>query len=204
MLSDYYHDGYLDPVADAVGTDDAFNVYVPPSDNNYINGKTSWRYDCLSGNNSYGIWNSTQKSRCTLAETHSGIEEFRFESKKIHKLRLINSGAAAYQYFSIDEHELEVITNDFVPIVPYNTSYVGLGIGQRADVLVRATGYSNSSYWMRASVGTNCSAGAVNETKARISYERASPQSIPTSQPQIIPGKSVMCKNVSKRNVPLS
>lgn len=56
--------------------------------------------------------------------------KFKFQKGKAHRLRLINSGAAGQQVFSIDEHEMIVIANDFVPIVPYTTKTVFLGVSK--------------------------------------------------------------------------
>jgi FtsP/CotA-like multicopper oxidase with cupredoxin domain len=195
MLTDYYHRAYLSNVADAVGTSDNFNVYVPPSDNNLINGKPSYEYLCGESSR------PCNRTDLPPVETHHGLAHFRLRSGKIHRLRLVNTGAAAFQYFSIDEHELEVIANDFVPLQPYKTSVVSLGIGQRADVLVHANIDSMSSYWMRASVGTNCSRGSVNETKAIVHYGQAESAPIPSSRPHRIPGIHALCKNVRRRSI---
>ena len=184
-------------MADAVGTDDDFNVYVPPSDNNFINGKVSWKYDCPTRSKFSNATLPTNSSACTLSESYDDLASFQFQEGKTHRLRIANVGAAAFQYFSIDGHELEVITNDFLPIVPYNTSFLRLGMGQRADVIVHGNSDPAETYWMRASVGVNCSEGAVNETKAIVFYDPGMANEIPKSTPQPIPGKSEMCKNVS-------
>jgi FtsP/CotA-like multicopper oxidase with cupredoxin domain len=39
----------------------------------------------------------------------------------VHRLRLINAGAEGIQHFSLDGHNMTVIANDFVPIIPYQT-----------------------------------------------------------------------------------
>jgi hypothetical protein len=44
-----------------------------------------------------------------------------------YKSRLINSGAGFIEYFSIDNHWLTTTSNDFVDMVPYNTTIVTLG-----------------------------------------------------------------------------
>src|ERR1700709_304435 len=79
------------------------------------------------------------------------VSKFQFKKGKVHRLRLINAGAEGIQRFSIDGHTMTVIANDFVPIVPYTTQVVTLGIGQRADILVTGTGGLKSTYWMRSS-----------------------------------------------------
>jgi FtsP/CotA-like multicopper oxidase with cupredoxin domain len=39
----------------------------------------------------------------------------------VHRLRLTNAGAEAIQKFTLDGHNMTVIANDFVPIIPYQT-----------------------------------------------------------------------------------
>lgn len=60
--------------------------------------------------------------------------------------------------FSIDNHTLQVISTDFVPIVPYTTDVLSIGIGQRYDVVVTANMSSVASdFWLRAVPDTFCS-----------------------------------------------
>lgn len=56
------------------------------------------------------------------------LAKFRFQKGKAHRLRLVNAGAAGQEVFSIDGHELTVIANDYVPIEPYTTKHVFLGV----------------------------------------------------------------------------
>ena len=57
---------------------------------------------------------------------------------KRYLLRLINTSFDSTFVFSIDNHMLSVIGADFVPIKPYNTTSVLVGIGQRYHVIVEA------------------------------------------------------------------
>jgi FtsP/CotA-like multicopper oxidase with cupredoxin domain len=53
------------------------------------------------------------------------------------------------QKFTIDGHNFTVIANDFVPINPYTTDVITLGVGQRSDVIVRiplALNHGDNSY----------------------------------------------------------
>lgn len=84
------------------------------SENNLINGKMD--FDCS------GVADGTP---CV---SNAGVSRFKFEEGKDHLLRVINGGAAGLEYFSIDEHEMTVITNDFIPIKPYTTNYISLGV----------------------------------------------------------------------------
>lgn len=68
---------------------------------------------------------------------------------KKHRLRLINTGVDNHFMFSLDSHTLTVISADFVPIVPYNTTWIFIGIGERYDVIINAN-QEPGSYWFRA------------------------------------------------------
>ena len=71
---------------------------------------------------------------CSLASPGSHcspdapFSKFRVHSGKTYKLRLINSGANSLLGFSIDNHVLTIIANDFVALEPYNTTMVLLGV----------------------------------------------------------------------------
>ena len=54
---------------------------------------------------------------------------------KRYLLRVINTSFESTFIFSIDNHILTVIGSDFVPIRPYNTTSVLVGIGQRYHVV---------------------------------------------------------------------
>lgn len=164
LLTDYYHAEYYDIVEDVMGTD--LSKAAPYSVNNLINGKGT--FDCALLNNG---------STCT---PNAGYSKFQFSVGKTYRLRLINAGAEGLQKFSIDNHKLKVIAYDFVPINPYETEIVTLGIGQRADVLVEATGSASDAVWMR-SVISNCSLSKQPYAYAMIYYDGADTNSKPNS-----------------------
>lgn len=84
----------------------------------------------------------------------------KFEVNFVHgtkyRLRLINVGIDSHFEFAIDGHNLTVISNDLVPIVPYTTDTLLISIGQRYDVIVEANATSGD-YWIRGNWGTACS-----------------------------------------------
>ena len=41
---------------------------------------------------------------------------------------------------------MQVIATDYMPVKPYNTSMVALGVGQRADVVVFGSGKKGEKY----------------------------------------------------------
>lgn len=53
-----------------------------------------------------------------------------FTKGKKHVIRLINGSAGTHYIFSIDGHNITVIENDLVPIEPYTTTSLSIGIGK--------------------------------------------------------------------------
>ncbi|KAE8357839.1 multicopper oxidase-domain-containing protein [Aspergillus caelatus] len=181
MISDYFHISYNKALE--------LSFSKPPLplsvDNNLINGKGA--YDC----------NSTKTHRGCLPG--AGHAKFQFKSGKRYRLRLINTGSLANQKFSIDNHEMTVIANDYVPVKPYNTRVVTLGAGQRTDVIVHATGSPRDAVWMRSDIDMVClqTTATIPTALAAIYYESAN-----TDHPPKTNGSSWESNNC--RNDPLS
>jgi FtsP/CotA-like multicopper oxidase with cupredoxin domain len=104
FLTDYYHKDYYTIVEEVMGNGTEANER-PASDNNLINGKMN--FDC----------STVAAGDTTPCTDNAGISKFKFTTGKTHRLRLINAGSEGIQRFSIDEHNMTVIANDFVPIV---------------------------------------------------------------------------------------
>lgn len=79
-----------------------------------------------------------------------------FESGTKYLLRLVNVAADTHFKFTIDNHTMEVISADFVPITPYTTDVLSIAIGQRYEVVVTADAVADN-YWMRAIAQAACS-----------------------------------------------
>ena len=174
FLGDHYWTEYFQLVKQVMTPD------APPpfSDNNLINGKMD--ADC------------SRVPAGTSCIPNAGLSKFTFQTGKTHRLRLINAGAEGTQMFSIDGHELTVIANDFVPVVPYKTNVVTLGIGQRTDVLVKAIGKSTDAVWMRSNI--TCSLSNQPNALAAIYYDKANTTEVPKSTAQSF---APSCVNVS-------
>ena len=187
ILGDYYHRDYHSVLEDVAGTSQNFSVYVPTSDNSLINGKNN--YNC-----SMAAVNAT----CTF---NAGLSKFRFYPGKTHRLRLMNTGAAALVHFSIDEHNMTVIANDFTPIQPYQADYVTLGVGQRTDIVVEAPLDPKGAYWMRSTISLNCSVTATTKALAVILYDDSDKNLMPTTNISAAAAAgdqtSLLCQNVS-------
>lgn len=172
-MLDWFHTEYYDIVEDIVKP-----FAGPPfSDNNLINGKGN--FTC-TGNETVPCSNN------------AGMAKFSLKPGKVHRLRLINTGAEAVQRFSLDGHKLTVIANDFTPVEPYTTDVVTLGVGQRTDVLVKAD-QKPGAYWMRSNI-TVCSFAKQPLALAAVYYEGTDTTVAPTSTPWDVPDPAT-CAN---------
>ena len=113
---------------------------------------------------------------------------------------MINSGADGQIRFGIDNHTLQVIATDFVPIQRYNTTTVTLGIGQRMDVLVTAD-QNADAFWMRASIpgftsNSGCSLNFQPDALAAIYYDGADTDSVPPDNSQTFPDPTQCIEDV--------
>ncbi|KAH6884120.1 multicopper oxidase-domain-containing protein [Thelonectria olida] len=112
---------------------------------------------------------------------------------KRYLLRLINTSFDSTFVFSIDNHWLQIVTADFVPIEPYYGTSVLIGIGQRYNVIVEANplaGDSNpipddGNFWIRTWIADRCGikpGGQGYEQTGILRYDQDS-TATPTSQP---------------------
>ena len=171
LISDWNHQDYYRLVQQSVGA----SQQVVKSNNTLINGKMD--YDCSL------LSLDSEPHSCT---PNAGLSKFNFQSGKTHLLRVINPSSEAIMYFSIDNHNLTVIANDFVPVVPYSADFVTLGVGQRLDILVNGTGNVDGAYWLRTNASSGCSAAQQGTGLAAIYYENADTNSVPANNPQTV------------------
>ncbi|KAB8225107.1 Cupredoxin [Aspergillus novoparasiticus] len=123
----------------------------------------------INGTNTYG----TQGSRF----------ETTFEAGTRYRIRLVNAAADNHFRFMIDNHTMEVIATDFVPIHPYNTTQLSIGMGQRYDIIVTAKELNSGDFWLRAIPQEACSeTDAVDNIKGIIRYNNSSTVE-PTTSP---------------------
>lgn len=140
MLDDWYHDT-------------VFSLWqnIPltgpqPAVNGLINGTNV--FDCSSSTDT----NCVGGGKRFLTE---------FKPGKKYLLRFINMATDTFFKISLDNHTMTVISADFVPIKPYTTDVVSIGIGQRYEVIIEAN-QAADNYWLRATVQTACSASNPN------------------------------------------
>lgn len=91
---------------------------------------------------------------------------------KKYRLRLINTSTDNGYKVRLDGHNFTVITADFVPIVPYNTDWLFINIGQRYDVIISAN-QPIASYWFHVVVQGACGENANTNALAIFSYTGA-------------------------------
>ena len=96
----------------------------------------------INGTNVYGDLGSRFNMTVTAGESN--------------RIRLVNGAIDTHFKFSIDDHEMTVIAMDLVPIVPYTTTMLSIGMGQRYDIIVNAS-ESSGNYWIRAIPQVECS-----------------------------------------------
>ncbi|KAL8646364.1 MAG: hypothetical protein Q9226_006890 [Calogaya cf. arnoldii] len=96
---------------------------------------------------------------------------------------------------------MKVIAQDYVPVRPFDTKVVTLGIGQRTDVIVKANLPSDSAVFMRSEVSRRCSTANQPLALGAIYYEKADRTKTPKSNPQVIDDSK--CGNVSNISSPI-
>lgn len=118
-----------------------------------------------------GLINGTN----TYNDTSGSRFETTFQAGTRYRIRLVNAAADNHFRFTIDNHTLEVIANDLVPIVPYNTTTLSIGMGERYDVIVTAKDLTSGDFWLRSITQTSCSSNdAADDIKGIIRYSNSS------------------------------
>lgn len=109
----------------------------------------------------------------TQVSSHGGkYAQTTLTKGKKHRLRLINTSLDNHFKVRLEGHSFTVISADFVPITPYTTDWLFLGIGQRADVIITANN-TESNYWFRAVVQTDCGLNLNSDARGIFSYSGA-------------------------------
>ena len=106
------------------------------------------------------------------------------QSNKKYLIRIINTSFNTTFVFSIDHHNLTIVSANFVPILPYTKSSVLVGIGQRYNIIVEANPLSyndgtelptDGNYWIRTYIAPckyNLNTGNAPDGVATCKYER--------------------------------
>lgn len=132
FLNDWSHQ-----TADVLALEATY-IRLPVLDNCLINGTNTW----------------TQSNGTVIGSRF----ETTFVANTSYRIRLVNGAANTHFRFTIDNHTMEVIASDFVPIIPYTTTDLSIGMGQRYDIIVTAlTAETTGNFWIRAIPQESCS-----------------------------------------------
>lgn len=125
-LQDWFYISAQDAdIATLEGLNEATPANGPPANNVLING-----------------------TNMNVAGTSGKYLNFKVTPGKKHLLRLINMSVDNALRVSVDGHQLEVITADFIPIKPIYVDSVLLNVGQRHEVILNANAAAGN-YWLR-------------------------------------------------------
>lgn len=146
LINDWVHDNTTNVLNQelAGGAPTANSIVVNGTGKEKLIESPSWLSKCSSGNFrckdldqfccNTGL-PSFRDPRCP--STSGGFFQKNFDKGKRYLLRLVNSSAGSMFIFSIDGHDLEVIETDLVPIKPYITKSIFIGIGKSPALSLR-------------------------------------------------------------------
>ncbi|KAG9198494.1 hypothetical protein G6514_009926 [Epicoccum nigrum] len=105
-----------------------------------------------------------------------------FTSGSSYRIRLVNSAVDTHFKFMVDNHTMQVIASDLVPITPYETTVLDIGMGQRYDVIITADQADVAdNFWLRAIPQSACSDVDNSDDIRGIIYYGDSPSTPTTS-----------------------
>jgi FtsP/CotA-like multicopper oxidase with cupredoxin domain len=82
-----------------------------------------------------GTWNYILNGHNTSPDLSRGKHAlWTVQPGKKYRFRLINSASQNMWAVHFDNHKMTVIATDWVPVTPYTTEWLNIGIGQRYDV----------------------------------------------------------------------
>jgi len=133
-----------------------------------------------------GTWNYILNGANTFPDLSKGKHAlWSVQPGKKHLFRFINSASQNMWAVHLDDHQFTVIASDYVPIEPYTTEWLYIGIGQRYDVIVEMD-QATSGYFLRAVNQGGCPSGSANtgfgQANGIVLYDGADAV-LPTSTP---------------------
>jgi FtsP/CotA-like multicopper oxidase with cupredoxin domain len=152
LISDWYHE-------------DAFSLY-----DNELAGHVNIPDSYLMNGKGVYLCNHLTDPRCTGEQPR---HEIFFKKGRTYKLSIVNTAVATQFTFWIDGHNFTVVQTDFVPILPYETDTVNIGIGQRYDIIVKANASFDlgTNFWINA---RDCNNPALPSQLGIIRYDKSS------------------------------
>ena len=157
----------------------------PPGDNILINGTQV-------ALNSNGTGNGTAAGKYNRTPMQAG---------KKYRLRLINTSTNDNFKVGLDNHTMNVIAADFVPIKPFTTQYIFMGIGQRYDVIITAN-QAPGSYWFHVVPQTGCSANLNTNALSIFTYTGSNATALPPNSMRTNAPAGADCSDPNANLVP--
>ncbi|KAI0310690.1 Fet3 protein [Amylostereum chailletii] len=102
-----------------------------------------------------------------------------FQPGKTYRLRIVNTGAFAAQFFWIDGHEMRIIEVDGTDVEEYSTDLIEITVAQRYSVLVTARNDTSANWAVHANFDTEMfdtiPASLIPNITASITYDASAP-----------------------------
>lgn len=153
-----YGDGVVGPIVIDGPTSDNWDIDLGPLSIQdwYYMGATAADIEILAGLDTVPVANAGPPPNNVLingtnmnpAGTTGKYLNVKVTQGKKHLLRIINMSVDNALRVSLDGHQLEVVTADFVPVVPVYVQSVLLNVGQRHEVIINAN-QTAGNYWLR-------------------------------------------------------
>ncbi|KAF7591618.1 hypothetical protein BBP40_001318 [Aspergillus hancockii] len=153
-----YTDGVYGPLTIHGPTSADWNESIDPmllGDHNHRSAFQDYYQEQFSGKG---------RSPPKMTRSYAGILPERYnktvEAGKRYLLRLINTSTDTTYVFAIDNHNFTVVESDLVPIQPYVTDHLAIGIGQRYHVVLntwpKEQRNGTDAFWMRTVPADHC------------------------------------------------
>ncbi|KAK5656055.1 hypothetical protein OQA88_5194 [Cercophora sp. LCS_1] len=142
-----------------------------------------------------GLINGTNVYTSAEGVTTGKRFEMVFEPGKLHRIRFVNTAMDTMYKIHFDDHEMQVISSDFVSIKPFTTNVLPIAIGQRYDVIVNAT--RSGSHWFRAVAMEGCGQHDPNlDVRGIIRYDAADTSTPAEKTPEELPEFGTSCHDL--------
>jgi len=152
VLADWYHNTSSEIVEHMLSEAGYFGTPAAPGANSALM-------------NGVGEWNCSAASRAQQCQQVNSPPEFTFKAGDKIRFRLINAGAHAMFFYSVDQHTLNVTEADATGVYgPPALHRVWLHNGQRYSVVINTKeADAGKSFYMRATMDSDCWAWVPND-----------------------------------------
>ncbi|KNZ63434.1 hypothetical protein VP01_1144g4 [Puccinia sorghi] len=152
VLADWYHNTSSDIVAHMLSEAGYFGTPAAPGPNSALM-------------NGVGEWNCSAATRAQQCQQINSPPQFTFKAGEKIRFRLINAGAHAMFFYSVDQHTLNVTEADATGVYgPPALHRVWLHNGQRYSVVIKTKEEdAGKSFYLRATMDSDCWAWVPND-----------------------------------------